>query len=82
MASAMWTGLTSRMSGAHLPLGIAPPAPTELWQAVQLVRKISPPSRMSSTVAESMSVYSSPGIAGPGASEATNAASWAISSSV
>ena len=70
MASAMCLALTPSSLGAYLPPGRAPPAPTELWHAVQLVRKNSPPSRICSTLLPEMSVYSSSGIAGPGASDA------------
>src|SRR5690625_398686 len=78
----MYFGSTSWRDGAYRPSGSAPPAPTELWQAVQLVRKNSPPRPICSSLAFSQSKYLSSGISGPGPSDATYADSWLISSSV
>ena len=69
-------------TGRTCRAGSAPPAPAKLWQAVQLVRKNSPPRTMSSLVASETSYSDSSGTAGPGPSEATNAASASISSSL
>ena len=63
---------------------MAPPEPSKLWQAVQLVRKIWPPrttaSSRSSSVMPAVLYCSSVGIAGPGPRVATYAASASISS--
>ena len=50
-ASKMCLSVTPVSLGAYLPWGSAPPEPAKLWQAVQLVRKISPPRTMLSLLA-------------------------------
>ncbi len=78
----MCTGSTPISVGAYLPSGSAPPVAAKLWQAVQFVRKNSPPRTISSVVASEVSYASGSGTEGPGPSEATNAARASISSSV
>ena len=80
MASYMCFAETPMSVGAKRPRGRAPPAPAKLWQAVQLVRKNSPPRTMSSLVTSETSYSDSSGTSGPGPSEATYAASASISS--
>ena len=80
IASYMCFSLTPSRDGANRPRGSAPPAPAKLWQAVQLVRKNSPPRTTSSLSMSVVPYSSSEGTAGPGPSEATYAASASISS--
>src|SRR3712207_2740351 len=75
----MTFALLSHRAGANLPSDSAPPAPTALWHIAQLVRKICMPLAASPCAG---SMASSEGMAGPGPSEATYAASWATCSSV
>jgi hypothetical protein len=45
----MCRGETPISEGAYLPPGSAPPEAAKLWQAVQLVRKNSPPRTIASS---------------------------------
>ncbi len=63
----MCFAVVSFIDTAYLPRESAPPLPMKLWQDAQLVRKISPPSCRSPSVAYCSSV----GIAGPGPRVAT-----------
>ena len=79
MASQISRGVASMRLGAYLPSESAPPRPAKLWHWAQLVRNSTPPvARSASLVSRSDAV----GMAGPGPSEATNAASAATCSSV
>src|SRR4029079_1101035 len=64
--------------GANLPRGSAPPEAAKLWHAVQFVLKNWPPRTTSALDAPVGSYSDFDGIAGPGPSEATYAASWLL----
>ena len=75
----MCAPVTLRRFGAYLPRVRAPPEPAKLWHMAQLTRNSSPPLAMSPPSPE---VMAASGMAGPGASDATYAASCLVCSSL